>query len=332
MLKIQKLIIVLIMFIFVAINLYDVCYAQVEQITEKELNDSLQNLVKEQENMKIESIKCADNIMEITSEGKKNEIKYDLTQDNKAIFYLEVPIYKGMKYTEYKEKTNNLINTSIGYFATANIKGAKYEDITEYWFARYFESINGSFSSENTYVIVDDENLEDGVTIEPTDDPKTIYTSEFGDRVMEYTKFLYKDEYSYDDSKYLNSFEYYTKLEDVKEDSCIIKSQMVVNLNADFKAVGNYDENGNIINDTKNNTITNNTINNNVVNNVVKNNTLTNSLNKNTNNILKNTDNTIANKVLPQTGFNQFMVLLINGSVIIGLLFIIKLNKYKDVK
>ena len=104
------------------------------------------------------------------------------------------------------------------------------------------DATNGSWSSDNSYVIVDDTNLSDEVTIDKSEsDSKTIYVSEFGERVMEYVNDIYKDKQTITDATNgIDSYEWIIEKKDVTETSCKLVSTLSVNTNADFSKIKGY--------------------------------------------------------------------------------------------
>ena len=125
----------------------------------------------------------------------------------------------------------------------AKIQGVEFEDANAYFFMSYLgNAFNGSWSSENSYVIIDDTNMSDGVTIDRDEsDTKTIYASEFGEKVMEYVNATYKDKQTIaDTTSGINSYELVTERKDVTETSCKLVSSLTVNVDADFSKIKGY--------------------------------------------------------------------------------------------
>ncbi len=240
MIKFSKIVVV-ILIIFLLNILLCSCYATSVTVTKENLNTSLQKFVSSDTNDKNYKITVSDKVITITADGKNYTLNYDLA--NKPTFSLEIPIQKGMSYGNFKEHTDNIILPMIGYIAVANIQGVEFEDASAYFLMSYLgNAFNGSWSSENSYVIVDDINLSDGVTIDKTQsDSKTIYASEFGERVMEYVNATYKDKQTITDATSgINSYEWTTERKDVTETSCKLVSSLSVNTNADFSKIKGY--------------------------------------------------------------------------------------------
>lgn len=238
--KIRK-IILLILNILLLNSLFINCYATAITVTKENLNTSLQEFVSSGANENNYKITVSDNIITITVDRKSYTLNYNLTEKPK--FTLEIPIEKGMSYKDFKAQTDNLILPMIGYVAVANIQGVEFEDASAYFLMSYLgNALNGSWSSDNSYVIVDDTNLSDGVTIDKSEsDSKTIYASEFGERVMEYVNATYKDKQTITDvTSGINSYEWTIERTDVKETSCKLVSSLSVNTDADFSKIKGY--------------------------------------------------------------------------------------------
>lgn len=238
-----KRITILIANILLLSSLFINCYATAVAVTKENLNTSLQKLVTSDTNENNYKIAVSDNIITITADGKNYTLNYDLTE--KPTFSLEIPIEQGMSYTDFKEQTDNLILPMVGYIAVANIQGVEFEDVSAYFLMSYLgNALNDSWSSENSYVIFDDTNMSDGVTIDRDEsDSKTIYASEFGERVMEYVNATYKDKQTFNDSSEgINSYELTCERKDVTDTSCKLVSSLSVNLDADFSKLNGFSD------------------------------------------------------------------------------------------
>lgn len=167
----------ILIFVFIAFSFSNICYAVA--VTDENLNSALQKFVSSDTNENNYKITVSDNIIKIAADGKSYTLNYDLT--DKPTFTFEIPIEQGMSYANFEEQTDNLILPMIGYIAVANIQGVELEDSSAYFLMSYLgNALNGSWSSENSYVIIDDTNMSDGVTIDKDEsDTKTIYSSEF---------------------------------------------------------------------------------------------------------------------------------------------------------
>lgn len=235
-----KKIISFLLLIFIFVSLFaNVCYATGVTVTDENLNEALQKFISSEANEKNYNISVSNNIINVIVDNESYALNYDLT--DKPTFSFEVPIQKGMSYDDFKKKMDNLVLPMLGYVATANIQGVEIEDASAYFAFSYLGSaLNGALSTENSYTIVDDLNLLEGVTIEKTNDPKTIYTSEFGDRVMEYVNNTYKEKQSVSDSTEINSYLLTIERIDATDTSCKLVSTLSVNVDADFSKIIGY--------------------------------------------------------------------------------------------
>ena len=232
----KKILYLFFILMFVCANL---CYATGVEVTDENLNSALQKFTSSSENEEGYTISVANKVITITADNENYTLNCDLT--DKPIFSLEIPIQKGMSYDDFKKKTDKLLLPMLGYIAVANIEGVEIEDASAYFLFSYLgNALNGSFSTENSYIIFDDLNLDEGVTIEKKDDPKTIYTSEFGERVMEYVNNMYKEKQSISDSNGINSYTLEIEKLDTTETSCKLVSKLSVNLDADFSKIIGY--------------------------------------------------------------------------------------------
>lgn len=105
--------------------------------------------------------------------------------------------------------------------------------------------MSSSVPEENPYIIVDDINIEEGTTIDKEgSNEKTIYASEFGERVMEYVNATYKEKQTIVDTvDGINSYEWTIERKDVTDTSCKLVSTISVNPNADFSKIKGFSDN-----------------------------------------------------------------------------------------
>ena len=255
MLKFRKILLV-VLIILLLNTLFFNCYATFVTVTKENLNTSLQKLTTTDENYINDKITVSDKVITLTTDGENYSINYDLTTNNPT-FSIEALIEKGMSYADFEEQVDNLLLPMLGYIAVANIQGIEFEDAAKYFVMSYFSNaLSGSWSSDDSYVIVDDTKLSDGVTIDKSQsNSKTIYVSEFGERVMEYVNATYKDKTTIADEKNgVNSYELTTEKKDVTETSCKLVSTLTVNSNADFSKI--KENNSQIAEDVLNQDIT----------------------------------------------------------------------------
>lgn len=215
----------------------NICYATVVAVTDENLEDSLQKFVLSKANKDNYNITVSNNVITVTVDNESYILNYDLT--DKPTFLMEVPIQKGMSYEDFEKKKDNLILPMLGYIAVANVQGVEVEAASTYFLLSYLKSaLNGSVLTENQYIIVDDLNFSsEGGTIEKTDNPKTIYTSEFGDRVIEFVNNMYKEKQTISDSTGINSYVLTIEKLDMTDTSCKLVSKLSVNLDSDFSKI-----------------------------------------------------------------------------------------------
>lgn len=238
--KIKK-IVLLVIFILILNSFFISCYATNVAVTKENLNTSLQKFVSSSANENNYEITVSDKTIAITVDEKSYMLNYDLTEKPK--FTLEIPIQQGMSYDDFKSDTDNLIIPMIGYVAVSNIQSVEFEDASAYFLMTYLSNaFNGSWTGDNEYVIVDDINVSDGVIVDKSEgDSKTIYASEFGERVMEYVNATYKDKQTITDATSgINSYEWSIEKKDVTATSCKLVSSLSVNTNADFSKIKGY--------------------------------------------------------------------------------------------
>lgn len=215
-------------------------YATAIPVTDENLIEAFQKFVKSEVNEGNYKISVSNNLITVSVDNENYTLKYDLT--NKPTFLFEIPIEKGMSYYDFKNQIDNLILPMLGYIAVADIQGAKMEDASIYFLFSYLgNALNGLDSSKNSYIIYDDlKIISEGVTIEKTDNSKTIYTSEFGDRIIEYVDSLYKEKQNISDEKEINSFSFSIEKQDTSETSRKLISTLRVNTDADFSKINGY--------------------------------------------------------------------------------------------
>ena len=197
--KIRK-ITLFILIILLMNSLLSSCYATSVTVTKEKLNASMQKFAASSINENNYKITVSDSTIKISGSSKSYSLNYSLA--GKPKFTFEVPIEQGMSYAEFKDQTDYLMLPLIGYIAVADIQGVQLNDITSYLMKSYLRSsLLALFSGSNSYVIIDDINVSDGVTIEKDrSNPKNIYASEFGNRVMEYVNDTYKNKQTMNDA------------------------------------------------------------------------------------------------------------------------------------
>jgi len=244
MLKIKKVIILMLLIFITITGMSSKCSAAAIPVTDENLKETFQKFIQSEANEENYNISVANNVITITGNEESCVLTYDLT--DKPTFIYEFTVQQGMSYAKFEEKENGIYYPIYGYVAVANIQGVEFEDAIAYGLLSFAGSILGSASggitSESGYVIVDDLDLGEGVTIEKTDDPHTIYTSEFGERVMEYVNSMYKDKLYISDSTGINSYSLTVEKTETTDTSCKIVSTLTVNLDADFSKIQGFSD------------------------------------------------------------------------------------------
>lgn len=134
--RIKKIAIVILSIIILSSTFIN-SYAESIVITKENLNTALQNFTSISEDKGTYKIKMTEEAIKITVNEKDYNLEYDLSGN--PTFKLEIPIEKGMKYADFKEKTDNIILPAIPYIAVANIQGVEIKDATTYFFISYIK-------------------------------------------------------------------------------------------------------------------------------------------------------------------------------------------------
>lgn len=236
----KKVINIIILMFFIIVFICNNVYAEYITVTDENLIASLQKFGESEANEESNyKISVSNNVITISVDNENYVLNYDLI--NKPTFSVEMTIEKGMSYDEFEKISDNLVLPMIGYVAVADIQEINMEDALIYFAFTFLGSaLSGSGTSENSYVIVDDVNVSEGVTIEKTNDSKTIYVSEFGDRVIEYIDSMYKEKQDISDASGINSFSFSIEKQDTTETSRKLIATLSVNTDADFSKINGY--------------------------------------------------------------------------------------------
>lgn len=346
MFKIKNIFIIFLLSIFMIMSISSMTYAVSVKVTDENLKSALQKFVSSSDNDKNYKITVENNQIKITSDDGNYTLNYDLT--NKPTFTYETEVKQGMSYKDFQEKTGGSSSTMLGYVAVANIQGVEYEDSVAYFAMCLLASAFSSMSSSNTnnsYIIYDDTELSEGVTIEKDpNDTKTIYASEFGNHVMEYVNSMYAEKQSFKDTDGLNTFEMATERKDVTSTSCKLVTTLTVDIDADFSQMKGYAEqmansfNGNNNDNNNSNNSNDNSSNNNSDKTPTTSPSSSSSSSGSTSSSSKSSqstkDSTASTTTLPKTGTTDTIILITVISIcsILVIIFGIKNRKYKDVK
>lgn len=241
--KIKKMCVIILMSIFVSVFAIN-CYATTEttkatsKITKEQLNEELLELKdyinsnKEDDEEKINKITVEDKVIDVTTEKGNYQINYELGE--KTTFSIETEVKQGMSYEEYKRNTENIDNVFWGYFAISNILGVKYDDSVLYSALVKLSNLNGATDTSDSYIVYIPA---PGVTLTDPDE-KTIISTEFGNRAMEYFNSVYKeDKYTYNDSEQYNTFECVIEKKEKTNESCKLIETLTINTGADFSKI-----------------------------------------------------------------------------------------------
>ncbi|MCI8273116.1 MAG: hypothetical protein HFJ55_03425 [Clostridia bacterium] len=319
-----KKLIIAIMIIFVS-TYANISYAALKNITDENLKTSLQKMAKTEYNNGKYEILVENNIITIKNSDESYNINYNLT--GSPTFTVEIPIEKGMSYEEFMNETDKTILPVMGYVAISDMQGIKLEDTMAYIMFSYLENrLSGAISNKSSYEIVDD--LKEGSEVEKKEDPKIIYTSEFGEKVLEYSKDLYKEKQTMSDRTGFNTYEMTIELEEVTEDSSKIVSKLSVKSEADFSKLDGYskDSSGNTPGDTTGGTgeETPGGVNG-------GNGQTMQPVNQGQKTEKPGSDNTVANTILPKTG-SVSLIIIIAIILVIAIMLHINNKRYKDIK
>lgn len=124
----------------------NICYATVVAVTDENLNESLLEFVSSEANEENYNITVSNNVITVIVDDESYTLNYDLS--NKPTFSFEIPIEKEMSYANFKEQTDNLILPMIGYIAVANIQGVEFEDSSAYFLMSYLG--NATYKDKQT--------------------------------------------------------------------------------------------------------------------------------------------------------------------------------------
>lgn len=236
----QVILFIVLIFVFIYTN---ISYATVVSVTNENLNETLQKFASAQNSESNYKITVANNVININSDGEIFKINYDLTTE-KPTFTFEIPIEKGMSYEDFKNQTDEILLPMIGYIAVVNIQGVEFEDVGSYFLFSYLENAFENYDvTDSGYTIIDDTKMADGVVINKDEsDSKTIYVSDFGEKVIEYVNEIYKNKQIITDSseENINSYELVIEKKNLTSTSCKLVSTMSVNLNADYSKIKGY--------------------------------------------------------------------------------------------
>ena len=205
--------------------------------------NKLPTLKEKLEENPIEDIKCtiSDSYITLTENKVKDYLlKYDLT--NKPTFSSEILIKKGMSYDEYTDQIVDIMLFPLfGYMAFADIQGINVTDASSYVVLSFAEELyKNSTSTEDSFIIYDDLNLDNNFPKEDANNPNVIYASEFGDRCIEFVNSLFPTKQILSDKNELNSYTMTIERQNITETSCNLVFTLVVNPDANFSKLNGF--------------------------------------------------------------------------------------------
>ena len=329
--KIKNISIIFLIFLLCLSNFFVISLASSVEVTKENLEQAFDDLMASNVLESAPDITFSDEYITISSEGESYQLNYDIS--GSPTFSIELPVQQGMSYEEFNKVSSNIILPLFGYLAVADIQGVEYVDSSAYFVIAFLDSALSNMSSGNSkYIIVDDLDPDLDVVPEPSEGQEIIYTSEFGDHVMEYVNSMFEGTTTIDDSNLYDTFELSIDQQDFTDTSCTIVSTLTVNLDADFsKLVGFADQNnpsdGEDPSDDENQS-DDNTTSNSVDD---ENSTVTNGGNNTSgNSIIK--DNTVSNSKLPKAGTDIIFYSIFTLIVVLAILFGVKFRFFKDIK
>ena len=329
--KIKNISIIFLIFLLCLSNFFVISLASSVEVTKENLEQAFNDLMASNVLESAPDITFSDEYITISSEGESYQLNYDIS--GSPTFSIELPVQQGMSYEEFNKVSSNIILPLFGYLAVADIQGVEYVDSSAYFVIAFLDSALSNMSSGNSkYIIVDDLDPDLDVVPDPSEGQEIIYTSEFGDHVMEYVNSMFEGTTTIDDSNLYDTFELSIDQQDFTDTSCTIVSTLTVNLDADFsKLVGFADQNnpsdGEDPSDDENQS-DDNTTSNSVDD---ENSTVTNGGNNTSgNSIIK--DNTVSNSKLPKAGTDIIFYSIFTLIVVLAIIFGVKFRFFKDIK
>lgn len=332
--KLKRIILITLIVLLLSISFTNI-YATAIVVTKENLNESFQDI-----SDRISWIKftVSDNTITINIDEERDNIgedyvlNYDLTSN--PTFIYEMQIEKGMSYDDFEKTTGRIYLPMFAYIAVANIQGIDFSTGEDY----FYDTFSDSFSTTGQYKIVDD--INDNVNKDESDS-NIIYTSEFGEKVIEYVTTEFKNKQTISDSSNdINSYLHTIELKDITDNSCKLVFTLTINMDADFSKISNPDFDDNDSSSDNNNSNDNNNSSNNDNSNDDNNssdndnsNDDNNSSDNDKSNNTTSTDTTTATSNIPQTGINNIaFYIAITFTLITSIVIKIKLKKYKRLK
>lgn len=200
------------------------------KIREKDLENGLNNFINSKYNEANYEANIEDDKIIVNYSDNKYEIDYTLK--NNPTFTYEFVAKKGISYEEYSNKIDGMALPMLGYIAIANKYETNEADAYTFFANTYLEGMFDAITEKDFNYIISDTKEDYG------DDVEVILTSEFGDKVIEYTKETYGNSIKIEDNDY-NTFTYEFKA-NCDNESCKITATLIVNKEGNFSKLNGY--------------------------------------------------------------------------------------------
>lgn len=331
--KIKNVLIILSIFVLMITGIVSNSYAKTVEVTNENLKKAFEKFIASNKTEEEYDITVSDKSITVTVLGKEYTINYTLKET--PTFSFDISIKKGMTYEEFKTQVENAVLPILGYVTVANVQGIEFDDSKSYFTSSLMRGVlTGAIplSTLESYTIVDDLN---GKEVEKTDDPKVIYTSEFGDKVMELVNNVFQKDISVTDSQVANTYTWSVKKQDATADSCKIVSTLSVNTNGDFSMLEGYadtDEDGGSTGTENGSGETDKTPETEKPAEETPKTETPKAETTKTETPKAMTEKAADTKIYPKTGFENIIMISIITVTLISILLAIKNNKYKDIK
>lgn len=230
---IVKMVVVLLV---IGIIVYTIYSASLYKIKPKEFKEALQNYIFSEVNGEEYEVSIKKKNMTVTNDEDSFNVSYNL-KGNPTFIY-EFNVEKGMNYEDFEKYNDNLILSKLGYIAVAGVNGIKNEDSNAYFLNSYLASAFEQATQEDMFAVIDEKNSRYYEDFDGT----IIYTSEFGDKAIDYVKSIYPETLNISDSDLYNTYSLTIERKDINETTCKIVSTLTVNWDSDFSKLNGYME------------------------------------------------------------------------------------------
>ena len=245
--NIIKIIFVINLLIILLYN--NISFAALDGITKETLQEACNQLILEQKQSSSNTggvdkltVEVLDNIMKLDKNNLPyQDISYNI--DNNPTFSYEITINQGISYDEYGELQDKLSNVVMGYLACAKIENVNSSDALLYYGlspliqdGEFKLDFSFDSSTYDGYTIIDDTTMDPDVTLSSYDHDHEILVSDFGNRVLEYADYQYKNDFNYSDSPN-NTYSLEVKTTEKTDTYRKVKSTLIVNKNGNFSEI-----------------------------------------------------------------------------------------------